>query len=234
MLPQTDFFSQPVDMTPRVFSALTPPADWPVFTCTTVSETIQYLKDHVVEALATYEPPDIQTKLRDKNARWKAMSALQKAVRRGNVELAQRAGHALWCSGFASGFWYRLAVISYEDIGIADPVACALINLLGAEKSWRAKLDEKKAMFWIIEQACKAPKSRDACMLEVYAGLDNCPQRANAIDMVSWEPADLLRAARGEFDGASQFVAHWMIFGGGSKHKWFGVSPPPATSWPRC
>jgi hypothetical protein len=226
MLSSNDFFAKPVDMGASTFMGLTRPADWPFYACKNVAEAIQMLKDHVEQALKTYECPDIQTKLRDKQGRYKAMSAVQKAIRRGNVELAQRAGYALWVSGFASAFWSRFATASFEDVGIADPVPCAVANLLAAEKSWRAQIGEKKAMFWVIEQLCNTVKSRDACLFEVYADLPNCPQRALAEKMADLDDSSLASAAEGCIGGGEQFVAHWMIFGAGIKHKWFGRATP--------
>ena len=51
--------------------------------------------------------------------RWIASSALQKAIRRGDVALAQRAAFALHRED-RSGIWRRLIAIAFEDVGPAD------------------------------------------------------------------------------------------------------------------
>jgi replication-associated recombination protein RarA len=62
---------------------------------------IDHLKDHAARSLEDYQCPSLETQLKNKNSRYKAMSAMQKAIRFGDVDSAQRAGHALVSSGFA-------------------------------------------------------------------------------------------------------------------------------------
>jgi hypothetical protein len=225
MISGENFFNEVVSMTPREFTGLS--AESAFFQPTSVADSVAQLKDYVQASLKSYDPPPIRTVLQDKQSRYKGMSALQKAIRRGNVELAQRAAHALWASGFESAFWYRLAIITYEDVGIADPVPCAVGNLLASDREWRATLDQRKALFWAVEQLCGVPKSRDACLFEVYADLPNCPERAAAHEMAAnGADLDIARYANGEASGSDQFVAHWLIFGGGLKANWFGRKVP--------
>lgn len=51
--------------------------------------------------------------------KWIASSAMQKAIRRGDLVAAQSAGKVLW-SADPTAFWRRLHIISVEDIGVAD------------------------------------------------------------------------------------------------------------------
>jgi replication-associated recombination protein RarA len=51
--------------------------------------------------------------------RWIASSALQKAIRRGEIAIAQRAAFALHRDD-RSATWRRLIAIAFEDIGPAD------------------------------------------------------------------------------------------------------------------
>src|SRR6266567_2853282 len=56
--------------------------------------------------------------------RWIASSLLQKSIRRGEVELAQRAACTLHAFD-RSAIWRRLVVIACEDIGVGDIHALA-------------------------------------------------------------------------------------------------------------
>src|SRR3972149_7435199 len=59
---------------------------------------------------------------------WIANSLMQKAIRRGDVELAQRAAlsfHALR----GSAIWRRLMIIAFEDVGIGS---CEAVVATGA------------------------------------------------------------------------------------------------------
>ena len=51
--------------------------------------------------------------------RYLAMSALQKAIRRGNEPVALRAALSL-LRGNARGFWRRLGIIAFEDVGVGS------------------------------------------------------------------------------------------------------------------
>src|SRR6266487_4562847 len=51
--------------------------------------------------------------------RWIASSLLQKSIRRGEVELAQRAACTLHAFD-RSAIWRRLVVIACEDVGVGD------------------------------------------------------------------------------------------------------------------
>ncbi len=50
---------------------------------------------------------------------WLLASAMQKAIRRGEVDTALRAGYALWNID-RQRFWRRLHIVALEDTGVAD------------------------------------------------------------------------------------------------------------------
>ena len=60
------------------------------------------------------------------------ISALQKEIRRGNTENAVLLGHEMTITSPAleDYLWYRLMVISVEDVGFGEPSAAVLINAL--------------------------------------------------------------------------------------------------------
>ena len=81
-----------------------------------------------------YEPIDTYIKI--PSHKYRAVSALQKAIRRGDTKTALRMANALHGLDWEY-VWRRLAVIALEDIGVADvPLVCATIWVCG-KKQWR-------------------------------------------------------------------------------------------------
>lgn len=115
----------------------------------------------VLEAkLAAYEPPALTSRLKDPNSRWKVASALQKAIRRGEVPTALRMAHAL-IDGDGEYFWRRLPVIAMEDISLGDLYLVAQTVSISTKKKRRQDLggDQKVGLF-LVERLARALKCR--------------------------------------------------------------------------
>ena len=71
---------------------------------------------------------------------WVAMSALQKAIRRGREDLALSAAATLLRDA-PEKLWRRIGCIAYEDIGVAslEAVGLATVALAGKRASLRAR-----------------------------------------------------------------------------------------------
>jgi hypothetical protein len=67
---------------------------------------------------------------------WVISSLLQKSIRRGDAEIAQRAAHTLFKLK-GSAIWRRLIVIAFEDIGVGSPDALVMTVAAGADPAWR-------------------------------------------------------------------------------------------------
>jgi hypothetical protein len=93
--------------------------------------------------------------------RWIASSALQKAVRRGAVALAQRAAFALHRED-RSATWRRLIAIAFEDVGPADPDVILETVAVATLPKWRAVIGEEAALHSIVSTLAIAPKDRSA------------------------------------------------------------------------
>ena len=96
------------------------------------------------------------------------VSALQKAIRRGQEERAMYWACEMFESGFVKYLWRRLTVIVLEDIG--DPLAVILINSLAQSSERINKKDYTEALHpaMAVMYLCRAPKSREAdFMLEI-------------------------------------------------------------------
>jgi replication-associated recombination protein RarA len=91
---------------------------------------------------------------------WLAMSLLQKSIRRGENEWAQRPAAALF-SVTPDRLWRRCGAAAFEEIGVADLETVSLVTAALAGKRYRATIggDWKVASF-IVERMVRSPKCR--------------------------------------------------------------------------
>ena len=93
---------------------------------------------------------------------WMAMSLLQKAIRRGEVELAIRAAATL-IEGSPDRLWRRLLVIASEDVGVADIDAIGLTVAVVGSRSVRKQLGgDWLVASWLVDRLARASKCRAA------------------------------------------------------------------------
>ena len=89
-----------------------------------------------------------------------AASAVQKGIRRGDVDLALRAAVTLMQSDPAK-LWRRLAGIVFEDVGLASVNTIRLVMTMMAGKSFRQQYGGEWAVASrLVEQMAAAPKCR--------------------------------------------------------------------------
>jgi MgsA AAA+ ATPase C terminal len=97
--------------------------------------------------------------------RWLASSALQKAIRRGEVILAQRAARTL-CDADRRSLWRRLLVIAFEDVGVGSIEAIGEVASLAASAAMRRHAGgEEAAVLLACRLLAEAPKDRSADLL---------------------------------------------------------------------
>jgi len=96
---------------------------------------------------------------------WLASSLLQKAIRRGEIELAEQAATALLRLR-GSPTWRRFIVIAIEDVGIAALEVLSEVVSICSDRQYRGRLrgDEEAARYLARKLAC-APKDRSADLL---------------------------------------------------------------------
>ncbi|QKC85777.1 hypothetical protein [Mesorhizobium sp. NZP2077] len=91
---------------------------------------------------------------------WVAMSAMQKNIRRGQIELALSAAAAL-LRNYPAKLWSRLAGIAFEDIGLADLDCVALVMAATTGKKFREQFGhEWRIASLVVTRMCAAPKCR--------------------------------------------------------------------------
>jgi hypothetical protein len=89
-------------------------------------------------------------------------SGVQKAIRRGDLEIARRAGHQLHGLD-RQRLWRRLAVVTLEDIGISDTEATAQVMAIACLPAARRLFgDDLAALDAALAIACGAAKDRTA------------------------------------------------------------------------
>ena len=93
--------------------------------------------------------------------RWIASSTLQKAIRRGEIETAQRAALTLYTND-RSGVWRRLIAIAFEDVGPADVALVVETVAVATAPEWRAQHGDTRALFYLTHRIAEAPKDRSA------------------------------------------------------------------------
>jgi hypothetical protein len=93
---------------------------------------------------------------------WAAMSALQKAIRRGDVDLALRAAVTLLKADPAK-LWRRLSGIVFEDIGLGSVETIRLVMAGTSGKTFRQRFGGEWAVASrLVEQMAAAAKCRAA------------------------------------------------------------------------
>lgn len=91
---------------------------------------------------------------------WLAMSALQKGIRRADVDLATRAAATLLRNDPAR-LWRRLAGIVVEDIGLADLECVRLVMAATAGKGFRQQFGgDHRVAGLVVARMCEARKCR--------------------------------------------------------------------------
>jgi MgsA AAA+ ATPase C terminal len=116
-------------------------------------------KHRFAEELVHDRKGDIEPLLADQ---WVIISLLQKSIRRGEAETAQRAAFTLFAQkGYA--IWRRFMVIAFEDVGAASPDAVAMTVAASTDPGWRkASGGDLHIAVQLARVLAEAPKSRSA------------------------------------------------------------------------
>src|SRR5205823_14004297 len=91
--------------------------------------------------------------------RWIASSLLQKSIRRGDAELAQRAAFRL-LELDKTAIWCRLIVITFEDVGAGDLDALLEAVFVASSSAWRRGCGEAAALGLATRRLAEAIKER--------------------------------------------------------------------------
>lgn len=92
------------------------------------------------------------------------VSALQKALRKGEEERALYFMQEMIDSGFVKYFWRRITIICLEDCGLSDPQAILIINALAQMNerlNHRKEIRDTYAPGMAVLYLCRTTKSRE-------------------------------------------------------------------------
>ena len=91
---------------------------------------------------------------------WVASSLLQKAIRRGEVDLAERAAFTL-SRHRGQGIWRRLIAIAFEDVGVGSVDALVQTTTACTSAAWRLRAGgDELALRIVVRLLAEAPKDR--------------------------------------------------------------------------
>lgn len=133
---------------------------------------IEEHQEKLITDLKEYEFHKRPTVLKNKGNKWRVSSAMQKAIRRGNVDMALRTASAI--HGLEPDYvWRRLCTVVLEEVGVADLDLCARYLWVATQKTWRNKNGGSlEYLYMLVEQMCLANKDRNACDLPVIGFVD--------------------------------------------------------------
>jgi hypothetical protein len=140
------------------------------------------------------------------------MSLLQKAIRRGEENLALRAAATLLHLD-PPRLWRRLACIAFEDIGVADLDTVFLVTAALAGKTFRGQLGgEWLVASSLVSRMAQAPKCRAAD--DLLMAIEGHPSLKQVrADLVHETTRDLLRIVTGPDPLPVRGLALWYVLG---------------------
>ncbi|MEK7286936.1 MAG: hypothetical protein AAB091_00040 [Elusimicrobiota bacterium] len=156
---------------------------------------------------------NVQPKLKSGNRLDETLSALQKALRRGQEYNAMMLATDLCESGLDELCWTRLAVISVEDIGLASPQAVTLVNSLAEiwerhKKQRKDHLPEFNILALAILALSRSPKNRQADDLATLVELDRLDGKSPIINPEAID-GHTARGKRNLQDQAKKIGKNW-------------------------
>lgn len=92
---------------------------------------------------------------------WLLASAMQKAIRRGEIDRAVMAAYSLWHQD-KPRFWRRLHVTALEDCGVANTKLLCQVLAATSAMTWRKRVGDLKTAIWLTIQLCQSDKIRIA------------------------------------------------------------------------
>ena len=153
-----------------------------------VTDDLLFLSDEIDNALSEFDPSPIAPLPVD---RWMASSILQKTIRRGLPDIAQRAALTLLTAA-PRNLWQRLQLIGFEDIGVGDPATASVIVGLVTNDGLKRIYGSEKIASYAAHRLAAAPKCRAADHL-LCASLYHKGHRQDADELFETDNTSLIR-----------------------------------------
>jgi hypothetical protein len=143
---------------------------------------------------------------------WVAMSAMQKAIRRGREDLALSAAATL-LQDAPDKLWRRVGCVAFEDIGLAGLEAVGLATVSLGGKQARAALGGEWAVAsCVVSELCRAPKCRAADDLLMSCELHSAYADAR-VRLPRLTTRQLIEIATGQGSVQERALALWYALG---------------------
>ena len=168
------------------------------------------LAKHRLTVDLDHKPPKCEPLIADQ---WVVKSLLQKSIRRGEVEISQRAA-LTFLSQKGSALWRRFIIIAFEDIGAGSTDVVAMTVAASTDASWRRQVGgDATIAAHLTRLLAEAPKSRSAEHLITTA--THHPSVEHECRLVSNRSiADNLAAVANEFNSLiHRALATWCVSG---------------------
>lgn len=122
-----------------------------------MKHALSQYQEQAADMIASADADKPSAMLTDK---WIVSSALQKAIRRSEVETAQRAALGFYQLAGAD-IWRRFLIIASEDVGGASVETMALTAAVCHEAAWRKRQGEpERLVLWLAKLLAESPKDR--------------------------------------------------------------------------
>jgi len=144
---------------------------------------------------------------------WVASSLLQKAIRRGDVDLAERAAFTL-SRHRGQGIWRRLIAIAFEDVGVGSVDALIQTTTACTTAAWRLRAGgDELALRIVVRGLAEAPKDRSAdhliCAAHDHPTLEEDRREVGAM----WPPQRIKCVAETTSSLPKRAIAAWYASG---------------------
>jgi hypothetical protein len=163
----------------------------------------------IEQGLRFFELPAIEPMQGDQ---WLLVSAMQKAIRRGQINTALRAGYALWNID-RQRFWRRLHIVALEDTGVADTESLIQTLTATAQPYWRRKWGDLRVGLYLTQLLCRSVKTRmaDSLFIQAERSLAYVALRQELINAAGDDLAD--RAMDEAVPLVERAIALWFLAG---------------------
>lgn len=147
---------------------------------------------------------------------WLLVSALQKAIRRGEEETALRVGYTLWQID-RPRFYRRLHITALEDCGVADTDALIKTLTATAQPYWRRRMGDARVGLYLIRLLCWSVKTRMTDALFIQA--ERSPTYAALrLELVKASDDDLMGMIANEAASLTERALALWFLGGTKKY----------------
>lgn len=170
------------------------------------------LWEGVERAVLEREVRALQHESRYTADKWLTTSALQKCIRRGHGDLAERYARSSVRINADHSF-RRLAIIALEDVGLGDLRLVATTLAILGNKQRRRSLGEERLAAFLAVQMSSAVKCRLACemlsLVEYEKEAAKIAERLTDLDPVA--VSNIMRCEG--FGSTTQLVSLWLLHG---------------------